>query len=101
MQSGGVNKTDTAQTAPNDTIKFTPLFGSGELKLQTTTKAVTPFAGMASFFAWLGALEFPKRAAEVMPFEYRSPMRSLRSRRCWRSSARWWWGRAALPMRGG
>ena len=73
MHSGGVNKTDTAQTAPNDTIKFTPLFGSGELKLQTTTKAVTPFAGMASFFAWLGALEFPKRAAEVMPFEYRSP----------------------------
>ena len=64
MHSGGVNKTDTAQTAPNDTIKFTPLFGSGELKLQTTAKAVTPFAGMASFFAWLGALEFPKRAAE-------------------------------------
>jgi hypothetical protein len=27
MHSGGVNKTDTAQTAPNDTIKFTPLFG--------------------------------------------------------------------------
>ncbi|MEN9469210.1 MAG: hypothetical protein RL630_943, partial [Verrucomicrobiota bacterium] len=25
MQSGGVNKTDTAQIAPNDTIKFTPL----------------------------------------------------------------------------
>ena len=73
MHSGGVTKTDTAQTAPNDTIKFTPLFGSGEVKLQTTTKAVTPFAGMASFFAWLGALEFPKRAAEVMPFEYRSP----------------------------
>jgi hypothetical protein len=73
MHSGGVNKTDTAHTAPNDTIKFTPLFGSGELKLQTTTKAVTPFAGMASFFAWLGALEFPRRAAEVMPFEYRSP----------------------------
>jgi len=73
MHSGGVTKTDTAQSAPNDTIKFTPLFGSGEVKLQTTTKAVTPFAGMASFFAWLGALEFPKRAAEVMPFEYRSP----------------------------
>lgn len=41
--------------------------------MQTTAKAVTPFAGMASFFAWLGALEFQKRAAEVMPFEYRSP----------------------------
>ena len=51
MHSGGVNKTDTAHTAPNDTFKFTPLFGSGEIKLQTTAKAVTPFAGMASFFA--------------------------------------------------
>lgn len=73
MHSGGVNKTDTARTAQNDTVKFTPLFGSGEIKLQTTAKAVTPFAGMASFFAWLGALGFPKQAAAVMPFEYRSP----------------------------
>jgi hypothetical protein len=53
LNSGGVNKTDTAHTAPNDTFKFTPLFGSGEIKLQMTVKAVTPFAGMASFFAWL------------------------------------------------
>ena len=34
---------------------------------------MTPFAGMASFFAWLGALGFAKRVAEVMSFEYRSP----------------------------
>ena len=73
MHSGGVNKTDTAHAAPNDTFKFRPLFGSGVIKLQATAKAVTPFAGMASFFAWLGALEFPKQAAMVMPFEYRSP----------------------------
>ena len=73
MHSGGVDKTDTAHAAPNDTFKFRPLFGSGEIKLQTTAKAVTPFAGMASFFAWLGALEFPKQAAMVMPFEYRWP----------------------------
>jgi hypothetical protein len=59
VHSGGVNKTDTAHTAQNDTVKFTPLFGSGEIKLQTTAKAVTPFAEMASFFAWLGALGFP------------------------------------------
>jgi hypothetical protein len=32
MHSGGVNKTDTAFAAPNDTIKFTPLFGCGEVK---------------------------------------------------------------------
>jgi hypothetical protein len=73
MHSGGVNKTDTASAAQNDTFNFTPLFGSDELKLQTTPKAVTPFAGMASFFGWLGALEFQKRVAAVMPFEYRSP----------------------------
>ena len=73
MHSGGVNKTDTASAAQNDTFNFTPLFGSDELKLQTTPKAVTPFAGMASFFVWLGALEFQKRVAAVMPFEYRSP----------------------------
>lgn len=68
-----MNKTDTAHAAQNETLHFNPLFGSEELKLQTTPKAETPFAGMASFFAWLGALEFPKRVAAVMPFEYRSP----------------------------
>jgi hypothetical protein len=74
MHGGGVNhKIGTARTAPNDTFKFTPLFGAGEMKLQATAKAVTPFAGMASFFAWLGALGFPKQAAAVMPFEYRLP----------------------------
>jgi hypothetical protein len=68
-----MDKTDTTAAAQNETCNFTPLFGSDELKLQTTPKAVTPFAGMASFFAWLGALGFQKRVAEVMPFEYRSP----------------------------
>jgi hypothetical protein len=33
MHSGGVNKTDALPTAPNDPIKFTPLVGSGEIKL--------------------------------------------------------------------
>ena len=46
---------ETNHAAQNDTFHFTPLFGSDELKLQTTPKAVTPFAGMASFFVWLGA----------------------------------------------
>jgi hypothetical protein len=31
-----VNKTDTAHAAQNDTFNFNPLFGSDELKLQTT-----------------------------------------------------------------
>jgi hypothetical protein len=43
MHRGGVNKTDTAHIAPNDTFKFTPPLGSGEIKLQTTATAVTPF----------------------------------------------------------
>lgn len=101
MHSGGVNKTDTADPAQNDTIKFTPLFASCEIKLQTTAKAVTPFAGMASFFARLGALEFPKRAAEVMPFEYRSPNAIAPEQTLLASSALWWWGQAGLRMRGG
>jgi hypothetical protein len=32
---------------------LTPLFGYAELKWQMTPQAVTPFAGMASFIAWL------------------------------------------------
>ena len=61
MHSGGVNKTDTASAAQNDTFNFIPLFGSDELKLETTPKAVTPFAGMASFFEWLGRWGFKSR----------------------------------------
>jgi hypothetical protein len=72
VHSGGVNEAEAAHRTKRYS-QFTPLFGSGEIKLQTTAKAVTPFARMASLFAWLGALGFPKRAAEVMPFEYGSP----------------------------
>ena len=68
-----MNKTDTAHAAQNEKFNLNPLFGSDELKLETTRKAVTPFAGKASFFVWLGVLEFSKRVAAVMPFEYRSP----------------------------
>jgi hypothetical protein len=49
--SGGVNKTDIAYAAQDEMLNFNPLFSSDELKLQTTPKAVTQFAGMASFFA--------------------------------------------------
>jgi hypothetical protein len=69
MHSGGVNKTAFASAAQNDTFNFTPLFGSDELKLQTTPKAVTSFAGMVTFFGLLGVLEFQKRVAAVMPFQ--------------------------------
>jgi hypothetical protein len=50
MPSGGVYKTNPAHTAQNETLNSSPLFCSDELKMQTTLKAVTPFAGMASFF---------------------------------------------------
>jgi hypothetical protein len=39
-----------AHSAQKETLNFSPLFSSDELKMQTTPMAVTPFAGMASFF---------------------------------------------------
>lgn len=47
MRSGGVKKTDTTRPAPYGIFKFTPLFGSGEIKLQTTAKSVTGFQSRA------------------------------------------------------
>jgi hypothetical protein len=68
-----VNKTATPAAAQNDALHFAPLFGGSQLKLQTTLKAVTPFAGLASFFAWLGQIGYAEQAAAAMPFAYRSP----------------------------
>ena len=64
---------DTCSAAQNDTADFTPLLGGKQVKVQTTTKAVTPFAGLLSFFAWLRAVGLPAKIAELMPFAYRSP----------------------------
>jgi len=41
--------------------------------MSTTPKAVTPFGGMVSFFAWLGAIGYGERITAAMPFSYRSP----------------------------
>ena len=68
-----MNKTAAPAAAQNDAMDFAPLFGAGQLKIQTTLKAVTPFAGLASFFAWLREIGYAGQAAAAMPFAYRSP----------------------------
>jgi hypothetical protein len=68
-----VNQTDISATAQNDTRNFAPLFGGGEIKMSSTKKAVTPFAGLASFFSWLGAIGYAGKVSEAMPFGYQSP----------------------------
>lgn len=68
-----VTTTQTPPTAQNDAVDFTPLCGGGDIQLTTTLKAITPFAGLASFLAWLRQIGFHKAVADAMPFRYRSP----------------------------
>lgn len=68
-----VNTTPTPPTAQNDALDLTPLCGGGDLRLTTTAKAITPFAGLASFTDWLRHIGFYKAVADAMPFAYRSP----------------------------
>lgn len=68
-----VNTTQTSPAAQNGVFDFTPLCGGRDLQLTTTAKAVTPFAGLASFIAWLRHIGFCRVAAEAMPFAYLSP----------------------------
>ena len=68
-----MKQTDISTTAQNDTRNFAALFGGGELKMSSTPKAVTPFAGMVSFFAWLRAIGYGERITAAMPFSYQSP----------------------------
>lgn len=73
MHRVGVKKTSTPTAAQNDAVDFVPLFGGSEVKLTTTLKAVTPFAGIVSFIAWLREIGFAQKVSEAMPFAYRSP----------------------------
>lgn len=68
-----VNTTPTPPTAQNDAIDFAPLAGARQLLLTSTSKAVTPFAGLASFIAWLRQIGFLDQAARALPFSYASP----------------------------
>ncbi len=68
-----VNTTQTSPAAQNDALDFTPLCGGRDLQLTTTSKAVTPFAGLASFLAWLRHIGLHGAVAQAMPFAYLSP----------------------------
>jgi DNA-directed RNA polymerase subunit N (RpoN/RPB10) len=59
--------------AQNSAYPFTPPAGGSQLKIQTTAKPVTPFAGLLPFLAWLGNLGLPAKLEELMPFILRSP----------------------------
>lgn len=41
--------------------------------MSRTAKAVTPYGGLVSFFAWLRAIGYERRVAAAMPFSYQSP----------------------------
>ena len=60
-------------SAQNSSYPFTPPLGGGQVQIRTTGKAITPFAGLLSFFAWLGKIGLPEKMAELMPFVYTSP----------------------------
>ena len=68
-----VNPTQTPPAAPNDDLDFAPLAGLGQSKLATTPKSITPFAGIASFLAWLRQMGCYERLAQAMPFSHASP----------------------------
>lgn len=68
-----MNPTHTPPTAQNDTVDFAPLAGGRHLLLNSTSKAVTPFAGLASFIAWLRQIGFLEQVAGTLPFSYASP----------------------------
>ena len=68
-----MNTAQTPPAAPNDDLDFAPLSGLGQSKLATTPKSITPFAGRASFLAWLRQMGCYERLAQAMPFSYASP----------------------------
>lgn len=65
--------TQTPLATQNDDMDFAQLSGAGQIKFSTTSKAVTPFAGLASFIAWLRQIGFYKQVNQLMPFSYASP----------------------------
>ncbi len=66
-------QTKPLSSAQNGILNFAALLGGAQVQFQSTTKAVTPFAGLASFFAWLRQIGLPAQLALVMPFTYSSP----------------------------
>ena len=63
-----MNTTQTPPTVQNEDLDFAQLSGLGQIKLATTPKSITPFAGRASFLAWLRQMGCYERLAQAMPF---------------------------------
>lgn len=66
-------QTTSEHTAQNSTYNFTPPGRAGQVKIQTTSKPVTPFGGLLPFLAWVGRIGLLPRFRELMPFVYKSP----------------------------
>ncbi len=56
---------DLHKTTP---VEFTSLFGQTKLVLGETSKAITPFGGMASFLSFLGQIGYVGAVQEHLPF---------------------------------
>jgi hypothetical protein len=55
-------------------IGFALVFGTGQLRIRTTLKAVAPLGGRASFFAWRREIGSARQTAATMPERgYRQP----------------------------
>jgi len=52
---------------------FRPVFGSSQVQLRSTTKAVTPFGGLVSFIEFMNRLGLAAKLHDLMPFTLSSP----------------------------
>ncbi len=66
-------QTTPADSPQNSAYPFTPPCRAGQVKIQTTSKPVTPFGGVLPLLAWFGRIGLVARCRELMPFSYASP----------------------------
>jgi hypothetical protein len=52
---------------------FRPVFGSRQVQLRSTVKAVTPYGGLVSLIEFFGRIGLAAKLQESMPFDLRSP----------------------------
>jgi len=60
-------------TAQNSAYPFTRPCDGVQVKIQTTSKPVTPFGGLLAFLAWVKQIGLMPRISAGMPFSYSSP----------------------------
>jgi hypothetical protein len=53
--------------------KFHPVFGSSQVQLRSTLKAVTPFGGLVSLIEFFSRIGLAEQIQKSMPFQLRSP----------------------------